>query len=207
MIEKGTLEPSSAGLAEAMPASCGEGTAQSSRDVVIERAREAFDATYGHRCSLDAGGPGPQSFTLTYLDGRAGSEGSERQARLVRFPCSVSAYNEDAVYYLHDGIAGLRQLQFATPELDIHYAGDSQERVEAVDVIGFTASDRLANSDYDETAMTITSHTRWRGQGDAFDAGAWLFRNGDFTLVRYEVDATYDGEPNPETLLDYETAP
>ena len=119
----------------------------------------------------------------------------------------MSAYNEDAVYYLQDETGGLRQLQFATPELDIHYAGDGQEEVEAVNVVGFRASDRLANSHYDEATMTIRSLARWRGVGDSFEAGTWLFRNGDFALIRYEVDASWDGEANPETVLDYETAP
>ena len=26
-------------------------------------------------------------------------------------------------------------------------------------------------------------------------------------VIRYEVDATYDGEINPQTVLDYDTAP
>jgi hypothetical protein len=47
----------------------------------------------------------------------------------------------------------------------------------------------------------------WRGLGDASDSGTWLFRNGDFALVRYEVDASHDGEINPDTVLDYETPP
>ena len=31
--------------------------------------------------------------------------------------------------------------------------------------------------------------------------------NGEFTLVHYDVDPTSDGEINPETVLDFETAP
>ena len=143
---------------------------------------------------------------LSYRDAQDGAEAPERQARLFRFVCSTAAYNEDAVYYLHDEAAGLRQLHFAVPELDIRHAG-SEEEVEAIYITGFRTSDRLVNSSYDEATMTISSHARWRGPGDASDAGAWLFRHGHFALVRYEVDASYDGEINPETVLDYETAP
>ena len=32
-----------------------------------------------------------------------------------------------------------------------------------------------------------------------------MFRDGEFTLVRYDVDASYDGEINPETVLDFQT--
>jgi hypothetical protein len=208
LIEKGRLEPSSAQLAEAVPASCGDGPQPPPRDAILEQAKAAFDAAYGDRCSppsANGAAAGPQAFALGDRDSGAGADAAG--ARLFRFSCSTSAYNEDSVYYLHDEIGGLRQLQFATPELDIHYAGDGQEEVEAVNVVGFRASDRLANSDYDEATMTIRSHAKWRGVGDASEAGAWLFRNGDFALVRYEVDASWDGEPNPETVLDYETPP
>jgi hypothetical protein len=43
--------------------------------------------------------------------------------------------------------------------------------------------------------------------GDASSTGTWLFRDGRFSLVQYEVDASYDGQINPETGLDYNTAP
>ena len=65
----------------------------------------------------------------------------------------------------------------------------------------------LANSSYDEATMSITSNAKWRGVGDASSAGTWIFRDGEFTLVRYDVDASYDGEINPETVLDFQTAP
>jgi hypothetical protein len=34
-----------------------------------------------------------------------------------------------------------------------------------------------------------------------------MFRSGTFSLVRYEVDASYDGEINPQPVLDYATGP
>lgn len=210
VIEQGRLEPSSYDLAEAVPARCGDGPSEPRGDAVLEQATRAFAATYGEQCPIppaEVVRPDPQAFVLTWRDGRDGADSAERQARLYRFSCSVAVYNEDAVWYLHDEIAGLRQLQFATPELDIHYVGDGQEDVEAIGIIGYRASDRLANSGYDEASMTISARSKWRGPGDASDEGTWLFRNGDFALVRYEVDASHDGQINPETVLDYETPP
>jgi hypothetical protein len=63
------------------------------------------------------------------------------------------------------------------------------------------------NSSFDEASQTITSASKWRGVGDASDSGTWIFRNGEFTLVKYDVDASYDGEVNPETVLDFHSAP
>lgn len=94
------------------------------------------------------------------------------------------------------------------PELDIHYVGNNTEgKVEHIGIIGYLAETRLVNSSYDEAATSITSSSKWRGVGDASSSGTWLFRDGAFTLVRYDVDASYDGEVNPETVLDYNSAP
>ncbi|TIS77743.1 MAG: DUF1176 domain-containing protein, partial [Mesorhizobium sp.] len=41
----------------------------------------------------------------------------------------------------------------------------------------------------------------------ASSTGTYLFRHGNFSLVQYDVDASYDGEINPETVLDYNTPP
>jgi hypothetical protein len=118
------------------------------------------------------------------------------------------AYNETFAFYLTDDEGGVRQLQFAEPELDIHYANDDPEgALEAVNVIGYNTADELVNADYDEATHSIVSHSRWRGVGDASSTGTWLFRDGRFSLVQYEVDASYDGQINPETVLDYNTAP
>ncbi len=211
LIDKGSLKASSDDLQAAVPASCGDGPPPAKADTVLEQARQAFAASYGGQCTPDLDDPSqaePQAHTLKYHETYEGADQQERESRLFRFFCSMAAYNEDAVYYLYDEIQGLRQLQFAAPELDIHYENNNSEgKVEALNITGFQTDDRLVNSDYDETTKTIRSYAKWRGVGDASESGAWLFRNGDFALVRYEVDASYDGEINPETVLDYETPP
>ena len=124
------------------------------------------------------------------------------------FFCGMGAYNEGHIYYLYDEVEGLRELQFATPELDIRYENDNHEgKVESVTIIGYRAEDELVNSFFDDASKTITSYAKWRGVGDASSSGTWVFRDGSFTLVKYEVDASYDEEINPETVLDFHTGP
>ncbi|MGO4843166.1 DUF1176 domain-containing protein, partial [Rhizobiaceae sp. 2RAB30] len=53
----------------------------------------------------------------------------------------------------------------------------------------------------------LMSHAKWRGVGDASSTGTYIFREGTFTLVKYDVDASYDGEINPETVLDFNSGP
>jgi hypothetical protein len=53
----------------------------------------------------------------------------------------------------------------------------------------------------------LTSWSKWRGVGDASANGTWAFKNGRFVLVKYDVDASYDGEINPQTVIDYDSPP
>ena len=211
-IDKGALKPSTADFEDAVPASCGDGPPPQKRDAALEQAKKAFAATYGDQCDKENpdGSPmgEPEAYSLHYKDKDAAADQPERETRLFRFFCSMAAYNESAVYYVADDVMGVRQLQFAEPELDIRYENNNSEgKVEAIHIVGFQTSGWATNSDYDEDTKTISTFNKWRGLGDASSSGTYLFRNGDFSLVQYEVDASYDGEENPQTVVDYNTAP
>ena len=211
-IEKGSLKPSTAGFDEALPQDCPDAPPPEQTDTVLSDARALFNTTHPE-CDrhLPCGDPANAEVEHYRIPFRYSSDAEgdpQRTARLFRFYCGTGAYNESHVYYQHDEDEGLREVQFATPELDIRYQDDnSDEKVESVSIIGYTATPKLINSFYDEGSHSITSHGKLRGVGDASDSGTWLFRNGEFTLVKYDVDASYDGEINPETILDYDTAP
>src|SRR5690606_20469742 len=99
---------------------------------------------------------------------------------------------------------GMRPLALAEPDFDVHYENDDFEgAVEGIDVTGMTATTALVNSYFEEETGTLTSASKWRGIGDASSAGTWIFDEGQFVLVHYEVDASYDGEINPEVIVDY----
>lgn len=206
-LERGDLKPADISAEDALPAKCGDGPPPPARDAALEQAKALFAATRAEECAAASIGstsepPEPDLYTIKYET----SDG-EVEARLFRFFCSMAAYNEDHFYYLSDD-DGVREVTFATPELDIHYEnGDSEGKVEAVNIIGFNSDGRLPNSFYHQETLTIASHAKWRGVGDASAGGTWLFRDGEFTLVKYDVDASYDGEINPEPVLDYYTAP
>jgi hypothetical protein len=211
-IEKGELKPATGNFDDAVPEKCGDGTPPPKKDAALEQAKKAFVAAYGDQCDQETpeGKPitEPTAYSIKYKDKDAGADEPERQVRLFRFYCHMAAYNESALYYVADDVNGVRQLQFATPELDIRYENDDSEgKVEAVNVTGFQTEDFAINSDYDAANFTITTSDKWRGVGDASSTGTYLFRNGQFALVRYEVDASYDGEIDPQTVVDYYTAP
>ena len=150
----------------------------------------------------------PEVFSIKYKDKNAQPGDPDKETRLFHFSCAAAAYNESSIYYMTDEVDGVRQLQFAEPETDIRYENnDSDGKLLSVTVIGFQTTGWATNSDYDPDAHTITTFNKWRGVGDASNSGTYLFRNGDFSLVQYDVDASYDGEENPQTVVDYNTAP
>ncbi|UCI05457.1 DUF1176 domain-containing protein [Mesorhizobium sp. B1-1-8] len=211
-IDKGALKPSTAEFEDAMPASCGDGPPPPKKDEALEQAKKAFLASYGAQCDKqDPDGKPigePVAHSIHYKDKDAAADEPERETRLFRFFCSMAAYNETAVYYIANDINGVTQLQFTEPELDIRYENNNNEgKLESIHIIGFKTSGWATNSDYDDNTKTITTSDKWRGVGDASSSGTYLFRNGDFSLVQYDVDASYDGEQNPQTIIDYNTAP
>jgi hypothetical protein len=207
----GSLAASDLPLEEAVPAQCGDAPPVSAQDALLRQAAALFAATHADDCTGMPFGderPAPDVHVIDYRPAYAEADAPLSQATLVRFFCGAGAYNELHVYYLDTELDGLREISFAQPELDIRYENDDIEAaVTEMRIIGYTAEHRLVNSDYSPQDYTISAVAKWRGIGDASSAGLWLFRDGNFTLVRYEVDATYDGEINPEPVLDFYSAP
>ena len=210
-IDSATLKAAQQPYEDAVPQKCGDGPDPEPQNAQLDQAKRAFVAIHYPECSAikpDGTTAEPDTYRLRFRYQSDAADTPEREAKLYRFYCGSGAYNETHVYYLYEEDSGLREQQFATPELDVRYAdGDKEAKVESVTIIGYTADDGLVNSFYDEKTMTIQSHDKWRGLGDASSSGTWLFRNGDFTLVKYDVDASYDEKIDPETVLDLETAP
>lgn len=207
-IKQGHLSPADGPLRDVLPASCGEGTPVDQGDPMLEQAKQLFTATYSDSCRPEKAPDGEEPVETHLIRYKARFGDEEREAQLFRFFCDLGAYNESHVYFLTDDAGTLLPLHFAAPEIDIHYEnGDPNGRVEEMRVIGYKTIDMLVNSSFDPQTLEITSFAKWRGIGDASESGVWLFRTGVFSLVRYEVDASYDDEINPEVLVDYYSTP
>lgn len=207
-IEGATMAPTDQALEAALPEQCGDGPALPPQDLVQEHARTRFAASRAADCTDGiAEAAAPETHQIEFHYATDAADQRVRTARLFRFFCSRGAYNETHAFYLADDYGELRALHFATPELDIRYEDDSNEKVRSITMMGVNAAAGLVNSAYDPATLTLTSHAKWRGIGDASSIGTWIFRNGDFTLIKYEVDASYDGEIEHETVVDYDLAP
>ncbi|WP_367714899.1 DUF1176 domain-containing protein [Nitratireductor sp. GISD-1A_MAKvit] len=177
----------------------------------MARAQALFSSLYGPVCPQAQEreeSEQVESYTIPFNYSHESLDTPKHEARLFRFYCASGAYNEMHTYILADEDGRLTPLQFAAPETSVQYEdGDSSGKVEDIRIVGYTARDTMLNSTYDADTLTLTSYNKWRGLGDAFSAGTWIFREGTFTLVRYDVDASYDGEQDPVTILDYHTGP
>jgi hypothetical protein len=172
------------------------------------RAREAFAANFKETCASQEGEP-PISerqaeFTeLKFNDTLDAPDDPERTAGLYRFFCSRGAYNESHVFYLHNG-EYLTLVGFAEPHIHVDYENeDSDGKVLGIRVTGLRARNVMANSSVDAKTLTVSSADKWRGAADASSSGTWLFKDGEFVLSTFEVDASYDGKINPVMVADY----
>jgi len=209
-IEKGAFKPVEGDPADLLPTACPDGQSLPRTDIALDKARKAFSGAYSTICNSlsQTADPAAAEPEIHAIPASSSPGEPAREYRLFRFFCDMGAYNEIHVYYLADPFGEVRPLQFTEPDLDIRYENDDHEAaVVEINITGYVATDRLVNSFYDPATLTITSYAKWRGIGDASSSGTYLFRNNRFTLVKFDVDASYDEEMNAKTVLDYATPP
>jgi hypothetical protein len=211
-IVRGNLSPSNEGIDAALPATCTDGAAPDPALLTAQRARRAYESGLAALCTVGEGEKSDPanaaSWKLTYSYTYSAADEPKQEATLFRFLCNRGAYNESHVYLLADAYGAIKPLGFATPELDIRYQDDDFEKpVDAMYIKGYRSAPELVNSQFDLATLTLTSHANWRGLGDASAIGTWIFRDGEFALVRYDVDATYDGEVQHEIIVDFLAGP
>lgn len=208
-IVRGALEAGSGTLDDALPQSCGDAPQAEPSAVRQARAEALYRGAFAETCLMlrDGGEIVPESWEIpfSYAGDRDGDP--QRLAWLFRFACNRGAYNESHVFVIANDYEELSVASFAVPELDIRYADEEHKKVDAIYVKGATAQVELVNSSFDPQTLTLSSHALWRGLGDAAAEGRWEFREGKFSLALYEVDASFDEEINPETVVDYHGAP
>jgi hypothetical protein len=208
-IEKGDLKPAKGTLRDALPKQCGD--APPPTDAALDKARAAFLKDYTGSCPLidtQTGEVTPQKWDIGFNYESDAQGTPERKATLFRFDCAKEAENTISVYYLADDIGGVHNLQFAVPQLDIRYDDDrTKKKVDRIYVIGFKVVRRLPGSEFDSQDQAITSFDKWDKQGDAASQGKWIFRFGQTSLVRFDVDAARDGKQNLKPVVNYDVSP
>ncbi len=173
-----------------------------------KQVRKLHAQAGGAYCAPVEGGYVPEddylSWTFSYQPSWSSDESDREEVTLIRIFCGSGAYNVQHAYYWLREYEGLQPLALAEPTFEIAYENDDIDAgVKSVTVTGIGGTTILVNSEFDPNAKVITSHSLWRGIGDASSSGVWFFDDGRFTLVEYDIDASYDGEVNPETVVTY----
>lgn len=177
-----------------------------------EEAVAYFDSAFKDRCR-------PYSETLFLFEGGADDmparyevswmpsyalPGDEREtATIYQFFCDAGAYNvQSAFIKFMEG--HFEPLAFVRPTISIeNETEDYDSPVKAITVTGYEAALTATNAEFDAQSLTVIARAHWRGLGDAYDEGHWVFRDGTFVLRHFEADADYDGEIDPQLSLDY----
>ena len=135
----------------------------------------------------------PGQYDLTKTAGNRGGS-----ITLFEFLCDAGAYNIRNVYVEYsDG--RFRLLSFASPAISVDYASDADNAaVSSITITGFDARLTVTNSEFDPSTAILKETAYWRGVGDASNETWWRYYDGRFVLERFLVDASYDGEINPQ---------
>ncbi len=177
-----------------------EVAAQDWRDAALTRAHEVHLATLPDSCAPESFGTlaGQTAHWPLFL----GEGDAAREALLVRFPCLLGAYNEVHVFVLSDQNGVATPVFFPSPQISIRWVPGSGDAIaEAITQTGEAEMREVVNPDYDPDARVVTEYNKWRGLGDAHSMTRWGYVEGRFRLMRFEVDASYDGEINPVLLI------
>lgn len=183
------------------PALAGEGEAEE-----IAAARSFALAALPGQC--DAETPGTDDdFTDTAISvsWKPSWGGEDERATLYRLFCMLGAYNVVHAYVLKPENGDLSLVTFAQPSFDVEYAEGDQmfTELKAPPVVtGFLTTATLVNSDFDADTNTLSSSAKWRGLGDAWSAGTWQIRDGQFVLKSYVIDPIYEANlDKPDDVL------
>ena len=164
---------------------------------ITDKARGVFERAYPDLCDqgintewLSAMEPITEIVTLP-----PAYEGGEEEALyLYGFGCSSGAYNLQTVWFVADIYGTFEPLAFAHPDAEYDYADDDSAVLASHHITGWTAGVTVTGASYDPETRTLTSNAKWRGLGDARATGEWVLGHEGFTLRRYRVDPTFDGE-------------
>ncbi len=148
---------------------------------------------------------GDKAFEIEWKSKHDDADSPPLKMQLFKLFCTSGAYNVSYGWF-RKWEDGLEPLAFAMPAFDIVYDGEGDDaKMKSVTVTGMDSTLILVNVDFDPAKLEISGTSCWRGLCDASSTGVWRFSEGGFSLTKYDVDGTYDGEINASTIYDAAT--
>ena len=166
-----------------------------------DKAIAYHEANMPDECSIPVG----DAASVPGHELQIGEETAARQALIMEFPCQAGAYNTTSVFLLSDQHGTVSEVFFPSPQVDVTYADKAEATVvEGIVITGSPLVREVVNPVYDSSSRSMTERNKWRGLGDAHSVTQWGFKNGKFEIMLFAVDATFDGQDNPVTLIETE---
>ena len=165
----------------------------------MARARALHLETRPPNCSSEDGAPLHDAVVYPL---RIGEETASRLALLVQFPCRHGD-NRSYVFIIADQHGVALPVTFPAPMIDIRYIGENEKGpVESITIKKTIDKRDVMNARYDPDTRTMEEANKWPGRGGGNSLTRWVFRDGKFQITYFAVDATYDGEDNPQALIE-----
>lgn len=165
----------------------------------VQRAVEYHLAHTPETCEQ----PSAPTRTPPHFELEIGEDTAARQALLVEFACRSGAYNHSAVYVMSDQHGRVTEVFFPSPQIEVRHAEGSEQRVvEDIVIVATPELREVVNPRYDAVSRSIFERNKWRGLGDAYTTTQWGYKQGRFHIMRFAVDASFDGQDNPRTLIE-----
>jgi hypothetical protein len=134
---------------------------------------------------------GSRYFEIKYRDKGQDQDSPNNIYPLYQLLCNRGAYNTNFIYLTRND-NGYALLSFAEPKLDYDYTDENFTALKSPPkVTGFRTTNELGNAEFDAKNNSISMTFKWRGLGDAWSSGEWVFAEGEFLLKEYNVDPTY----------------
>jgi hypothetical protein len=194
----------------AATAMAGEAPAASANNPDIDAARKFVRAALPGQCDEDDKSRNNvaipvSTYQLTWRYSFETKDDSIHHTTLYEVFCDAGAYNYNYAYVLKDKDGVLSLASFAEPEFNVEYVkgDDSHTKLKRPPrANGFSAGHLLTNAEYDPEDQVLSEYAKWRGIGDAWSAGQWVFRDGKFVLTKFTIDPIYEGNvDNPSDAL------
>ena len=166
------------------------------------RVQTIFETSYAEKCrslmadqNLPPSQPAIYQITFNY----ANEDTPPRPYRIYEYLCFEGPYNQGYVYYGADEYEEIYPLHFAVPAFDVvrEIPDDYLSPAKSITVTGFSTTDMLINPEFDPATATVSTFEKWSGLADTFSSGQWQFRDGNFVLQTYDVDADSDEKRAP----------
>ncbi|WP_176084416.1 DUF1176 domain-containing protein [Martelella sp. HB161492] len=200
MMMRAELYAAAALLLTAMPAIAADADLGQARAMVMAALPDDCDATLAGRLE----GISNETYAVTWGEQDYDGTPLQRHGTLFAIPCSLGAYNLGYAYVFapEDDFLPMAIVSFATPDFVLEYADDTDTTLSRDPVVtGFASEMLLVNPRFDPETNTITSFSKWRGLGDAWDSGEWTIDRGRFVLKRYVIDPIYEANLEaPQTI-------